>query len=261
VKFETLKWSDGRLLEDFLGFDFSREDHRPSGALRRFLEHYQLLYPKALKLREALRDDLSSILTGNRYQPIRHGQLSGVASIEELLKKIERLVPRPMWGFFEEDRKVHMIPILGVRPEQRLYQIVLSLLIDGTFWRLGVCRYCGLIFFGKQYCSPECRERWHNRYTRIPWVQQIRENQKQEQSVKKAKRRSTRQKQAKSGLGVRVFEEYRKLNTVEKHDRLQRDRLSWIAARIDAKSREALCWDDLSKDQKIEFDRIEEIDR
>src|SRR5262245_1220152 len=110
MRFETGRWSDARLLEDFLDFDF-RDGQQPSGVLRHFLKQYELTDPKAIRRQESLRDDLACVLTGNRYQPVRHGQLFGVASIDELLKKIERLVPKPMWEFSEADRRVHMMPV------------------------------------------------------------------------------------------------------------------------------------------------------
>jgi hypothetical protein len=257
MKFETGQWSDARLLEEFLVFDFL--DHRASGILGNFLEQYEVTHSKARRLQKSLRDDLACILTGNRYQPVRHGQLAGVASIDELLKKIERLVPKPMWEFSEADRRVHMMPVNGTRPEQRLYQIALSLLIDGNFWRLGVCRYCGRIFFGTKYCMRECREAWHNRYTRAPRVIKHRAQEKEKILPKRARRKKSRH--AKLDLGASVFEEFKALHTLKDPSEFERYRLVWIKDRLlDAKIGMDLPWDALPKEHKKQFHRIKEME-
>jgi hypothetical protein len=262
MKFETRRWSDARLLEDFLGFDF-RNGQQPSGVLRNFLKQYELTHLKAIRLQESLRDDVACVLTGNRYQPVKMTllgpQLSGVASVEELLKKIEQVVPKPMWRFAEQDRTVHMIPVSGVRPEQRLYQIVLSLLIDRNFWKLGVCRYCGRIFWGTKYCGNECREAWHNRYTRAPRVIRKRAEEKAKTLNKKARRK--RPKKVKPDLGMPVFEEFKALHALEQPSRAERDRLAWIKDRLfNSKIATDLPWDALSKEHKKQFRRIAEME-
>jgi hypothetical protein len=257
MKFETRKWSDARLLEEFLGFDFS--DHRATDIVRNFLEQYELTHPQARRLQESLRDDLACILTGNRYQPVRRGQLSGVASIDELLKKIEQLVPKPMWEFSEVDRTVHMMPVNGVRPQQRLYQVVLSLLIDRTFWRLGVCRYCGRIFFGTKYCGSKCREAWHNRYTRAPRVIKHRAQEKEKILPKNARRKKRRK--ASPDVGSSVFAEFKALHALKDPSDTERYRLAWIKDRLlDAKIGADSPWDALPKQHKKQFRRIEEMD-
>jgi hypothetical protein len=258
VKFETRR--DEELLEAFLDFDFSTDAKRPS-VLSKFLDEYGLTLPRARKLQRALHDDIACILTGCRYQPVietRHGpQLSGVASGNELLKKIEGLTEKPLWEYSEADRTVSMLPIMGRRPEQRLYQIVLDLLLSKRFWRMAVCKFCGKIFFGTKYCTNECLQAWHNKYTRAPAVKKKRQREKEQGTKAKKRRRKKRRKSYFAG-GAKIFDQYKFLACLKRLNQEQSERLRWLQERITRPVKINLSYDHLPKQDRKQFDRIAE---